>query len=243
MAVKIILDQKVDLKNHVLLEGFPGIGLVGTIAAGYLVEKRKMIPVGHVYSDDFPPMTSIHEGKPYFPARLYKDPKADFCVLLAEFVMPSHLVYQISNEIFEFAKAQKIKQIVSLAGMTGVKQEDARQIYGIASNDEMHKYLTLKKIKMINEGVTTGISGVLLALCSVENFPAISLLSESNPAEPDPRASAEIVKSLDAIIGLKVDTKDLLGEAAKIEQNMGKLIEQGKKSKKAYEGVQPSMYQ
>jgi uncharacterized protein len=234
MEVKIIMDQKTDLKDHVLIEGFPGIGLVGTIAAGYLIEKRKMIPIGHVYSDVFPPMTSIHNGRPYFPARIYKDPKANFCVLLAEFVVPSNSVHAISNEIMRFIKEQKIRQIVSLAGMTSAKEDDKRSIYGIASNDEMANYLKLKKIPLINEGVTTGVSGVLIAQCSVENFPAMSLLVESKSGEPDPRAASELLKKLESVIGMKVDTNDLMSEAGRIEAQMGKMMDQVKKGKKIY---------
>ncbi|NYZ79640.1 proteasome assembly chaperone family protein [Candidatus Micrarchaeota archaeon] len=234
MEVKIILDKKAELKDHVLVEGFPGIGLVGTIAAGYLVEKRKMIPIGHIYSDAFPPMTSIHNGRPYFPARIYKDPNANFCVLMAEFVVPSNAVHMISNEILRFIKDQKIRQVVSLAGMTSAKEDEKRGIYGIASNDEMAAYLKLKKVPLINEGVTTGVSGVLIAQCAVENFPAMSLLVESKSGEPDPRAASDLLKKLENVIGLKVDTADLLSEAGRIEAQMGKMMEQVKKGKRVY---------
>ncbi|MEM0372779.1 MAG: proteasome assembly chaperone family protein [archaeon] len=234
MEVKIVLDKKVNLKDHVLVEGFPGIGLVGTIAAGYLVEKRKMTPVGHFYSDAFPPMTSIHNGRPYFPARIYQDPKANFCVLMAEFVVPSNAVHAISSEILRFIKENGIRQVVSLAGMTSAKEEEKRGIYGIASNDEIADYLKVKKVPLINEGITTGVSGVLIAQCAVENFPAMSLLVESKSGEPDPRAAAELLKKLDSIIGLKVDTGDLLAEAGRIEAQMGKMLEQIKKGKKVY---------
>ena len=118
MTTKVTITKKTNLKNCILIEGFPGIGLVGTIAAGYIVEKRKMKPIGHIYSDKFPPMTTIHEGKAFFPARIYKDPKKDFCVLLAEFVVPSRSVYELADEILDFVKRSGIKQVVSLSGMS-----------------------------------------------------------------------------------------------------------------------------
>ena len=37
MRPEIVLTKKVNLKDYILIEGFPGIGLVGTIAAGYIV--------------------------------------------------------------------------------------------------------------------------------------------------------------------------------------------------------------
>jgi uncharacterized protein len=245
MRPEIILTKKVNLKDYILIEGFPGIGLVGTIAAGYIVEKRNMEPIGYITSDKFPPMTTIHAGKPYFPARIYRDRKGDFCVLFAEFVVPANSVHDLSELILNFAKQKGIKQIVSLAGMSSQK-EASPDIFGIASNEEMANYLKVKKIKLIQEGVTTGVSGVLLAKCASQDFPAFSLLAESKGGYPDPRASAILLSKLDSLIGLKVDTKALLEEAGVIETKMKKMIDQIKKEGGVYQKVSedyPSMYE
>jgi len=245
MRPEIVLTKKVNLKDYILIEGFPGIGLVGTIAAGYIVEKRNMEPIGYITSDKFPPMTTIHAGKPYFPARIYRDKKADFCVLFAEFVVPASSVHDLSELILDFAKQKGIKQIVSLAGMSSQK-EASPDIFGIASNEEMANYLKVKKIKLIQEGVTTGVSGVLLAKCASQNFPAFSLLAESKGGYPDPRASAILLGKLDSLIGLKVDIKALLEEAGVIETKMKKMIDQIRKEGGVYQKVSedyPSMYE
>lgn len=243
MEAKIILDKKVNLKNCTLIEGFPGVGLVGTIAAGYLVQQRKMELIGHIYSKGFPPMVSIHKGRPYFPVRIYKDPKSNFCILLAEFVIPGQIVHSIADEILVFAKKAGIKKIVSLAGMTSANP-GKKQIYGIVSNNEMENYLKLKKVNLINEGVTTGVSGVLMAQCAVKDFPAMSLLIESNPGEPDPRATIELIEKLDNLIGLKIDTKDLIKEASQIEKNMGKMMQKiGSQKNGTNNGEDVPMYQ
>ncbi len=239
--VKIILDKKTNLKNYTLIEGFPGIGLVGTIAAGYIIEKRKMEPIGHIESEYFPPMAAIHQGKPYFPARIYKDKTSDFCILLSEFIIPSNIIYDLSGQILKFAKKQKIRQIISLAGMSStIKTKE--KIFGIASNDEMLNYLKIKKIPLINEGITTGISGVLLAKASSIDYPVTSLLIKSSIEYPDPRAAAELIQKLGDVIGLEVDTKELLKEAKTIEtkfKGMIQNIQQMKNYKKAEQGELP----
>jgi len=239
--VKIVLDKKVNLKNFTLIEGFPGIGLVGTIAAGYIIEKRNMEPIGHIESEFFPPMSAIHKGKPYFPARLYKDKTNDFCILLSEFVIPSTVIYSLSEAILKFAKKQKIRQIISLAGMSSnIKTKE--KIFGIGSNDEAINYLKIKKVTLINEGITTGVSGILLAKANAENYPMMSLLIKSSIEYPDPRASAELIQKLSDLAGLEVDTKELLKEAKKIEnkfKGMIQNIQQMKNYKKAEEGELP----
>jgi uncharacterized protein len=242
---EIKLLKKVNLKNYTMVEGFPGIGLVGTIAAGYIVEKKAMEPVGYILSDDFPPMTTIHHGRPYLPARIYRDSHNKFCVLLAEFVVPSKVVYPLSSAILDFVHSSGIKQIVSLAGMTSAKAGTGK-IYGIASNDTVAKFLEKKGIELIKEGVTTGVSGVLLAKCALEGFPAMSLLAESQQGYPDPRAAATLLEKLDSIIGMKIDTKALMKEAGVIETKMRQMTEQLRKVKKTYKraegGEYPPMY-
>lgn len=243
MHPEIVLTKKVNLRDNILLEGFPGIGLIGTIAIGYIVEKRDMEPIGYVLSDKFPPMTTIHKGRPYFPARLYRDKKADFCVLFSEFIVPTSTVNDLAELILNFAKQKGIKQIVSLAGMSS-QTEGSNEIYGIASNDEMINYLKAKKIKLIEEGVTTGVSGVLLAKCAAANFPAFSILAESNVSYPDPKAATTLLNKLDSLIGLKIDVKDLLKEAGTIEEKMKRMLEQVKKEGGAYpKESSPPMYE
>lgn len=244
MSIKpeIILTEKVNLKNHVLIEGFPGIGLVGTIAAGYIVEKLGMKPIGHIVSDRFPPIVTIHKGSPYFPARIYKHPTKNFLVLVAEFVMPMESIYPLADGILEFAKKNKIRQIVSLAGMSG--NSESPKIYGIASTGEVRNFLKVKGIQLIDEGVTTGISGVLIAKCFAEKYPAMSLLVES--AEyPDPKASAVLIGKLNSLIGLDVSVKELLKEAGTIEEKMKKIMSQLKRTKESYQKAEefPFMYE
>ncbi|MBI1973196.1 proteasome assembly chaperone family protein, partial [Candidatus Micrarchaeota archaeon] len=228
-CARIVLDKKADLTGYTLIEGFPGIGLVGTIAAGYIIEKRKMKPVGYIYCPKFPPMAIIHGGKPYFPARIYQDTKEKFAVLIAEFVIPADIVYDLAGAVLDFAHSSKLKKIVSLAGMTAV--QGGGKVYGIASTDEWREKLQTNGIDMINEGMTTGVSGVLIAKCASENFPAVSLLAEATHDYPDPRSASLLLDKAADIIGLKVDTRALMEEADTIEARMQKLLEQMKKSK------------
>lgn len=243
MRVDIVLTKKTSLKGYTLVEGFPGIGLVGTIAAGYLVERRKMEPIGYLHSREFPPMATIHSGIPYFPARMYRDPKEKICVLFAEFIVPANLVNDLATSIVRFAKEQGISEIVSLAGMSTAVPTG--KTYGIASSEKMSRRISEGGVELIKEGITTGVSGVLIATCAAEGFPAMSLLSEARQGYPDPRAAAELLKKFSEIAGVKVDTKALLEEASQVEDKMRKLLDQVKKVKDKYEKAEveyPPMY-
>jgi len=237
MVVRIEMTEKVNLKDYTLIEGFPGIGLVGTIASGYIVDKLKMKPIGYIYSDGFPPMTTIHKGRPYFPARFYVDPKNKIVVLLAEFIIPSKIVYELSNVLLEMVKKQKIKKIISLAGMKTPKKEMVKEIYGIASTPEVGKFLEKNKIKLIKEGITTGVSGVLISMCAAQGISAMSLLAESKYGYPDPNAAAKLIEKLNEFQKLTIDTTELKKEAGKVEEKMKQLIK--RMPSKAGDGIAP----
>ena len=46
--------RKVELKNPILVEGFPGLGMVGSIATQYLVRQLKAQKLATLYSPNFP---------------------------------------------------------------------------------------------------------------------------------------------------------------------------------------------
>jgi uncharacterized protein len=236
MAVKIIETADFDLKNPILIEGFPGIGLVGTIASSYLVEKLKMDLLGYITSEKFPPIAAVHNRIPLHPARLYKSKKNNIVVLFSEFIIPMQTIYDLSEKILEWSLSKKIKKIISLGGI--VLKEEQDEVFGIASTTELADELESKGIKTIKEGATTGVCGVLLAECSSIKFPAISLLAESKPEFLDPVAAALVLEALKKIIDIKVDTTELMNESKNVEARMKELMEKARDAHEHYKKVE-----
>ena len=55
MKATIIKELKnVELKNPILVEGFPGLGMVGSIATNYLVKQLKARKLAVLHSPHFP---------------------------------------------------------------------------------------------------------------------------------------------------------------------------------------------
>ncbi|EQD61994.1 protein containing DUF75, partial [mine drainage metagenome] len=53
--------EKVTLRNPILVEGLPGVGNVGKLAADYLREQLKAKPLATIYSKFFPPQVYVGE--------------------------------------------------------------------------------------------------------------------------------------------------------------------------------------
>ena len=62
---------KHNLKDAVLIDGFPGVGLVGTIVANFLINTLKLEQIGVIDSHKFPAISVIKDGLPHNPMRLY----------------------------------------------------------------------------------------------------------------------------------------------------------------------------
>ncbi|MEM3031166.1 MAG: proteasome assembly chaperone family protein [Candidatus Micrarchaeia archaeon] len=232
MPVRIIETSKFDLNKPLLIEGFPGIGLVGTIAASYLVEKFEMEPLGYIVSERFPPIAAVHDYLPLHPARIYKSRKLNLIVLFSEFIVPLSTVHDLACEILSWSKKRGIREIISMGGI-GIKGEQD-EVFGIATNKELLKRLEAAGVQLIKEGATTGVSGVLMAEAAAQNFPAVSLLAEAKPEYLDPRGAAMVLDAVRDLTGLPIETKELLSEAKNIESKIKEILEHAKTAHQKY---------
>ncbi len=222
MIVEIKEVEKVKLDRPTIIEGFPGIGMIGTIGASYLAEKLDMKLAGYFASSHFPPIAAIHDYKPVSPARIYASEKHQLIVLFSEFVIPSNIVFALSQTIIDYSKEKKAKMIYSLAGVASQQPDD--KIYGIASTPAVSANLVKSGVQLIKEGATQGVSGVLIAECASEKFPAANLMVQTS-LSLDPKSSARLLDAVAKIIGVPIDTHDLISEGEKIETRLKDAME------------------
>jgi uncharacterized protein len=237
MAIEFHLLAKPKFRKPVLVEGFPGLGLVGTISASYLIEKLKLEPLGYITGDQFPPLAAVHNHRPLYPARMYYSEKHDLVVFISEFVIPIGSVNELADKIYEFARKNKVEKIISLGGITIKGEQDT--VYSIASLPELTAKLEkMKNVKMIKEGATTGVTGVLLARGAVEGYPVISLLAESQEGYMDPKAAAMVLETLRVMLGFSIDTSALENEAKLIDEKVKHIMSKAKNAHNDYKKVQ-----
>ena len=79
--VQVILEKEPTVKNPVLIEGFPGIGLVGNIASQYIVNELNMTYLGAMSSRFFPPLAVLLGGIVNMPVRIYEKEEKQLVVI------------------------------------------------------------------------------------------------------------------------------------------------------------------
>ena len=223
------------LNNPIIVEGFPGIGMVGPICASYMAEKLDMTLVGCLSSPKFPPISAIHDFKPVSPARIYASEKLNLIVLVSEFVIPANLVYPLTTEIITWAKKKKVKAIYSLAAIA--TPQPVNTIHGIASTAQMGELLKSKGVELIKEGATQGVSGVLVTECALEKIPAANIMVQTNQPM-DPVAGARLLDKLSEITGIQINTKPLIDEGHKVEERMKQAMEKMQELHKGYKQME-----
>lgn len=249
------LDKKINLEGYTFLEGFPGVGLVGSMTISYIIEKLKMESIGYLESSDFPPLISIHKNIPMSPIRIYVSEKKKLISIFAEFSIPIGLTHELSDKLFSFIKEQKISKIISISGIPIAKDQSDEQnkdienneVFFVASDENLIKSIENLKIKPINEGISSGLNALLLFKSVVEKISDISILVPIDPSIVDPKYAEIAIKSINKLIELNIDTDELEKEAKSVESKLKTIITKGKEThdqyKKAIEDAGPSMYE
>jgi uncharacterized protein len=222
-----IVSEQMKLNKPILIEGFQGTGLVGTLAAQYIAKKLNMKQVGYFESDDLPPLALMVDGEIKYPIRIFACQKHDVVMVESELPIAPKFAFEIADETVKWAKSNKVSRIIALEGVGGSKQFSGK-IYGVATNDKLENELKKDGIKILKNGVVIGVSASLLLKCKAKKMPAVCLMAESMSAFPDGHAAAVIVDHLSNKYGWGIDTKPLKEEADKFEVEMKKIIERAK---------------
>jgi uncharacterized protein len=219
------------LKTPTVIMGFPGTGLVGSVAASAVVEALQMDFGGYISSSEFAPLAAIHDYKPMPAARIHFSERHNMIVIISEMTIPIGSSLEVADRIYEFAKSVDAATIISLGGIT--LQDEKKGVYVVSSDPNIVKDIIDKKIaKPIKEGATTGVTGILLTKGSLDHFPVTTILAESSEEYLDPKAASNVIKVLTRLTGVQISTVKLEKEAAEFSKDIKEAVMKSRISKK-----------
>ena len=205
-------------KNATIIQGFPSVGLVSTIATKFLIEHLDVEEIGYIHSEKITPLAAIHKGRLIRPITLYYNKKHNL-IIIQSLSEVRGLEWKLAEVILDMAKDIGAKEIIALEG-TPAQTEDMKTYF----------YSTKTKInsvKPIEEGVIMGVTATLFL--KANKTPVTCIFTETHTNFPDSKAAAKVVGALDKYIKINVDFKPLIKIAEKFEVNLKKYMEQGKK--------------
>ncbi len=208
--------QKENLpRKFTLMNGLPDVGLVGVVAGSQIVSTLRMKEVGTVESELFPPLVVLHDGVPKSPIRVFA--KESLAVIIAETAIPAGAVYPLAEAIVNWASVRGADLVLSIGGMAVQNRQDIEspKVFAALSDKKLSNLLN-GAAEVLGEGYIVGAYALMLKRCAEIGLPAIALLTQSFYNYPDPEAAAAAVNSVNKILGLNVDTSELLRKAEEI---------------------------
>lgn len=249
-GIQIYELRRMDLRGATVIDGFPSVGLVSSIVANYLINALQLVQIGIMDSPYFPTVALVREGRPMNPVRIYAGGKMAseedrLVVFISEFQPPPNLIKGIAATVLDWAQDQRCVQLVCPEGLivdreTGDNRDS--EVYGIGSTDRANELLKKNAVAMFEEGVITGVAGVLLNEGRKRDFDVMTLLSEAHPDYPDARAAARVIETIDKLLlHTELDAKPLYEEAERIELQLKSIHHQTEGVKKPTR-ERPPMY-
>lgn len=202
----IIKEFKPIPKVSNIVLGFPGVGMVGSIASEFIIHKLGFEEVGHVRSEKLPALAIIRKSKPEAPIRIYK--KGSTLFLVSDVMIPDNLSHEFAADLVQWMKSKSPKEVIILGGS---EKKSGDKVYVVSWKE---KYLDDVNLEQMKLGFVVGIYGPLMMELKELGMGGYLVLAEADPT-PDPLAAAKIIRHLSSRIGIKIDPSALEKEAAK----------------------------
>jgi uncharacterized protein (TIGR00162 family) len=227
-TVKELAD--VELKNPILVEGFPGLGMVGSIATNYLVKQLKAKKLAVMYSPHFPYHVVVNKkgsvrllsGEFYYWKN--ESGENDLIFLVGD-SQPQTIEgqFEVANSILDYVESKKVQSIVTIGGYRN-EVEDTPKVVAVSTSPDLYEK-ALKSKALPSEAGTpiVGTAGLLLGLAKFRNIDAICLLGETRGYLPDPNTSKSVLDVLQRLLDICVDLKGLDEEIERSKEILGRM--------------------
>lgn len=238
--VKVRGDADVD--GAWLVEGFPGVGLAGKIAADHLVDTLATEEYATVHCDGLPRIGVYHDDDRtiHQPVRIHApaDPdRGEPLVLTSDVPVSPSSAEEFAACVTAWFDEHDITPVL-LSGLPAETGDEPPRVFGVASGDAAAHLDRVGIDTPTERGAVSGPTGALLNRADETGLDAVVLVVESDPRFPDPEAARRLVTAgIAPLTGVEVSVEDLVERAGKIQRTRERLArrmqEAGDESSKA----------
>jgi uncharacterized protein (TIGR00162 family) len=226
-----------ELDEPVLVEGLPGVGHVGKLAAEHVLEELDSELLERIHSTHFPPQVSVEEGRAElagaeFHAVRVKDGR-DLLVLTGDHqAQDTEGHYGLTNTFLDVAAEHGVTEVFAMGGVPTGELIEEYSVVGAATSDDLVDRLEDAGVEFREDepaGGIVGISGLLLGLGERRSVPAACLMGETSGYLVDPKSAQAVLEVLEAVVGFELDFASLEERAEEMEEVVRKIqeMEQG----------------
>ncbi len=215
--------------NPILIEGLPGLGLVGKIALRYMVKQLKPKKVAYLYSPHFPYFVLVNKkgnvrllrGVFYY----YQNPNGNDLILFTGDSQSQTIEgqYEIADQILAFSEKHNVKTIATIGGYRMEPTEKPKVFIAATSQEILDKALNAGAILSTAGSPIVGTAGLILGLAKFKKIGALCLLGETRGYLPDPLSAKSVLEVLKSTFNFELDLKGLDEEIARAETMVARL--------------------
>jgi len=228
--VKEIL--KIQPRNPILIEGFPGMGMVGRIATRYLIKQLGANRFAELYSPHFPYYVLVNKKGSVRLLRaefyFWKNQSGENDLLFLVGDSQAQTIegqYEVTSSILDYAQKLGTKIVITIGGFRKEAQEKP-QVMAVSTHPELlKKALEAKAIASPSGNPIVGTAGLLLGLAKFKKIEALCLLGETRGYLSDPKAAKSVLEILQKIANLNVDLSGLDAQIEKSKELVAKMRE------------------
>jgi uncharacterized protein len=237
----VAVGKKPKLEKPVLVEGLPGIGNVGKVAADFIVEELKAEKICDFFSHKLPHSVFVNESNlvelPAISMYAKKGKKQDILFVVGD-VQPidEESSYSFCEKVLDIFHDMGGKEIVTLGGIGLPNVPKKPKVYCTGNSKEIVKRYSIEGVESKLYGIVgpiIGVSGLLLGLAKKRKIEAACLLAETygHPMYLGIKGARELVRVLNEKLFLGIGLKELDKEINDIEEETTKKTPLGIKSK------------
>jgi uncharacterized protein (TIGR00162 family) len=226
-----------EMDDPVLVEGLPGVGHVGKLAAEHLLEEFHSELVRRVYSEYLPPQVTVDDdGVTTLACAEFHHVDAggqDILVLTGDHQAGDGVGhYRLTECFLEVAESLGVERAYALGGVPTGELIEEYAVLGAATDAANVESLTDAGVELREDepaGGIVGVSGLLLGLGDRREMPVSCLLGETSGYLVDPKSARAVLEVLQELLDFDVDYATLEERAEEMEEVVKKIqeMEQG----------------
>jgi len=215
--------------NPILIEGLPGLGLVGKIALRYLIKQLKAKKIAYLYSPHFPYFVLVNKkgnvrllrGAFYY----YQNPKGNDLILFTGDSQSQTIEgqYEIADRMLDFSEKHGVKTIATIGGYRMESKEKPKVFIAATSQEVLQKAIQSGASLSTSGSPIVGTAGLILGLAKFKKIDAICLLGETRGYLPDPLAAKSVLEVLKSTFNFDLNLAGLDEEIAKADTMVTRL--------------------
>jgi uncharacterized protein (TIGR00162 family) len=215
--------------NPVLIEGLPGLGLVGKIALRYMIKQLKAKKIAYLYSPHFPYFVLVNKkgdvrllrGVFYY----HKNPNGNDLILFTGDSQSQTIEgqYEIADQILAFSEKNSIKTIATIGGYRMEPKEKPKVFIAATTQELLDRAIQAGATLSTSGSPIVGTAGLILGLAKFKKISAICLLGETRGYLPDPLAAKSVLEVLKSTFNFDLDLAGLNEEIARAETMVTRL--------------------